>query len=93
MSRNTTTTTSLELLSKQFPGRECDEYLSDMRELSFQVSIDCLTRGHESAVVTFDPMGFENLGLVKQNGWNRSKSSLTGSVLSFFIPAMSLLTL
>jgi len=92
-SRNTTTTTSLELLSKQFPGRECDEYLSDMRELSFQVSMDCLMRGHQSAVVTFDPMGFENLGLVKQNGWLSSGSSLTGPVLNFFIPAMSLLTL
>lgn len=93
LSRNMTTTSSLELLSKQFPHQECGEYLSDMHELSFQVSMDCLIKGQKSAVVTFDPMGFENLGLVKQHGGKRSANSLTGSVMNFFIPTMSLLTL
>ena len=92
LSRNTTTATSLGILSKQFPSRECGEYLCDMRELSFQVIVDCLNRGQNSAAVAFDPMGFKNLGLVKQNG-HSSKSHISGSVLSFFIPAMSLLTL
>ena len=93
LSRNVTTTSSLELLSKQFPDRECDEYLHDMRELSFQVLVDCLNRKDTSVVVTFDPMGFENLGLVKQNGQKKYSSSFSGPVLNFFLPAMSLLAL
>ena len=92
LTRNLTTTNSLDLLGKQFSGRECDEYLDHMRELSFQVGVDCVNRKQRSAVVSFDPMGFENLGLVKQNG-SRSRRSISGPVLKFFIPAMSLLTL
>ncbi|MFP4034310.1 MAG: zinc dependent phospholipase C family protein [Desulfovermiculus sp.] len=93
LSRNATTASSLQLLSRQFPDRECGEYLCDMRELSFQASVDCLNRGHESVVVTFDPMGFENLGLVKQSLPQKAGSSISGPFLNFFIPAMSLLTL
>jgi hypothetical protein len=93
LSRRMTTASSLEILTKQFPGRECGEYLSDMRDLSFQVSMDCLQRKQKSIVVTFDPMGFENLGLAKHHGSRRSRDAVSGSVLSFFIPAMSLMTL
>jgi hypothetical protein len=93
LSRKMTTASSLEILTKQFPGRECGEYLSDMRELSFQVSMDCLQRKHKSVVVTFDPMGFQNLGLAKHNGSRRFRDAVSGSVLNFFIPAMSLMTL
>jgi hypothetical protein len=93
LSRNVTTASSLELLSRQFPSRECGEYLTDMRELSFQVSMDCLNRKGKSTVATFDPMGFRNLGLAKDNGKWRSRASVSGPFLNFFIPAMSLMTL
>jgi hypothetical protein len=69
------------------------DYLQDMLELSRQVIADCLNRTGDSNVVQFDPMGFENLGLVKKNRTRTSFEPSKREVALFFVPAMCLLSL
>jgi len=70
-----------------------NDYLQDMLELSKQVTADCLNRTGNSSVVQFDPMGFENLGLVKKNRAHMSFEPSKREVALFFVPAMCLLSL
>jgi hypothetical protein len=76
--------------SDQIPEKE---YLEDMLELSFQVVTDCLNRQVFSPVCQYDPMGFDNLRLVKNS--ERQIFSLARkkrSLALFFMPSMNLLT-
>ncbi|MCF8086206.1 MAG: zinc dependent phospholipase C family protein [Desulfohalobiaceae bacterium] len=72
---------------------EENDYLRDMLELSRQVITDCLNRTGDSSVAQFDPMGFENLGLVKKNRTKTSFEPSKREVALFFVPAMCLLSL
>lgn len=70
------------------------DYLSEMIDLSKQVVMDCLNRQKNSEVTRFDPMGFENLSLVKRHPAAAiAPSSRKRDMAVFFIPAMCLLTL
>lgn len=67
------------------------EYLEDMLQLSLQVVADCLNKQVLSPVRDHDPMGFDNLRLVKESRpgiftMDRKKSQ----VALFFIPSMKL---
>ncbi len=67
------------------------EYLEDMLQLSCHVVVDCLNKQVLSPVREYDPMGFENLRLVKESQpgvftLDRKKSH----VALFFMPAMEL---
>lgn len=68
-------------------------YFQDMLELSKQVTMDCLTRTGDSSVVSFDPMGFENLGLVKKNRGKVFLEPKKQDMALFFVPAMCLMSL
>lgn len=69
------------------------EYLGDMLDLSKQVTADCLVRTGDSSVAQFDPMGFENLGLVKKNRTAVSLEQSRREMALFFVPAMCLMSL
>ncbi len=74
-------------------GPDQSDYLQDMLELSRQVTLDCLEKIDDSSVVQFDPMGFENLGLVKKNRTKASFEPNKREMALFFVPAMCLLSL
>jgi len=69
------------------------EYLQDMLELSKQVTTDCLARTGDSSVAQFDPMGFENLGLVRKKRAPGSLKPSKREMAVFFVPAMCLMSL
>lgn len=85
--------TSLDILDRTFPQHNCQEYLEDMRGLSLQLVVNCLNHSERSVVTQYDPMGFDNLGLVKKakKSKNLFRQGYEGS--HFFLPSMSLLSL
>lgn len=79
------------LAEKSLADHEYYEYQDEMIGLAFQLVLDCLQKTNHSTVIDFDPMGFENLGLVK-----KSKSLFSQNlnpVRPFFMPALQLMTL
>jgi hypothetical protein len=94
LSRQNTYDSSLGFMEKAFTRHLDGEYFYDMQSLSRQVALDCLDKMEQSPVVQFDPMGYENLDLVKERKKRRyRKASRTRDTAMFFIPAMCLLTL
>ena len=79
------------MAEKSLSDHDYVEYHEEMTKLSFYLIVDCLQNTERSVVSDFDPMGFENLGLVK-----KSKTLSTQSmspVRPFFLPALNLLAL
>jgi len=93
VSRHTGYDSSLDVLDRTFPQRNCQEYLDDMRDLSLQVVVNCLNERESSVITQYDPMGFENLGLVKQAGKPKTHSRRGYEGSHFFLPSISLLSL
>ncbi len=94
LSRQNTYDSSLGFMEKTFSLNHEGEYFHDMQALSRQVALDCLGKFEQSPVMQFDPMGYENLDLVKERKKGRNwKVRRTRSSAMFFIPAMCLLTL
>ena len=83
----------LKSLQDKVKASHCGDYFEDMISLSQQLVIDCLNNLEHSEVLHFDPMGFENLGLVKRRRWKRLMRPDYQEMAMFFIPAMSLLNL
>jgi hypothetical protein len=69
------------------------DYFQDMLDLSKQVTTDCLLRRGDSSAAQFDPMGFENLGLVKRNRSTPLLEPDRREMALFFVPAMCLMSL
>jgi hypothetical protein len=85
---------SLRLMEQRFRKHNTGEYLSYMRHLAFHLVVDCLNNLEHSEAVAFDPMGFENLGLVKRSGRrNGSVVEQPAEHPGFFLPSMNLLSL
>ena len=69
------------------------EYLQHMLDLSQQVIADCLNHTRDAEVASFDPMGFQNLGLVKKRSGKGVAHPRKREMAVFFVPAMCLLSL
>lgn len=94
LSRQNSYDSSLNFMEKTFAVNHVGEYFQDMQALSRQVAFDCLGQFEQSPVVQFDPMGYENLDLVKERKKRRNwRARRTRDSAMFFIPAMCLLTL
>ncbi len=92
MSRKQACSSYLDFMAQKSPSDHgYFEYQEEMTKLSFYLIIDCLQNTESSVVSGFDPMGFENLGLVKKS---KALSTQTmNPVKPFFLPALNLLTL
>jgi len=85
---------SLKMMEQRFRRHNTGEYLVYMRSLAFHLVIDCLNNLESSAAVTLDPMGFENLGLVKKSGRRNCRIlEQPSQTPGFFLPSMNLLSL
>ena len=91
LSRKQACSSYLDFLSQKSRDRDYPEYQDEMIELSVHVAVDCLRNLQRSVVVEFDPMGFENLGLVKKNKSLHLKK--VQKVNPFFLPALNLMAL
>jgi hypothetical protein len=83
----------LKALQDKLKAPHCGDYFEDMISLSQQLVVDCLNNLERSEVLRYDPMGFENLGLVKKQRRKRFMHPEYHELSLFFIPAMSLLNL
>jgi hypothetical protein len=93
LSRRNGYDSSLDILDKTFPQHNCQEYLDHMRDLSLQVVVDCLNQQRGSVVTQYDPMGFENLGLVKKVKKSTTRFRRQDEGSHFFLPSINLLSL
>ncbi|MCF8107574.1 MAG: zinc dependent phospholipase C family protein [Desulfohalobiaceae bacterium] len=91
LSRKQACGSSLDYLAQKSKDRDFPEYQDEMIALSIQLAVDCLHNLNRSVVMNFDPMGFENLGLVKKSKSLHLKK--TRKVRPFFLPALNLMAL
>lgn len=91
LSRRQACGSSLDFLAQKSKNRDYPEYQDEMIALSVQLAVDCLHRLDRSVVMDYDPMGFENLGLVKKSKSLHLKK--TANVRPFFLPALNLMAL
>ncbi len=67
------------------------DYLFEMLNLSVSVSCDCLIRLTNSEVTKYDPMGFENLKLVKSVKRKSALNPIYKQIYLFFSPSTFIL--